>query len=185
MAAMKSKVDLKDIFGDLSSVMFQISEIDLAGETPAIAPEFDLPVEVDTLTVSQGDPNINHYKIIGLAGDWFSTSEVGDPNIEFTVPTKNTDVLKLAFGDDAVKAVTGATFNGGTYAGNALNPQKHRVTGSVVLADANKENLMIISNAVLYATPVYDNASTKPFCVKFTGGWEVGDKPVIAFLKKG
>lgn len=181
---MKNKVDLKDIFGDLGSVMFQKEIIDLGAATPAIAPDYDLPVEVDTLTVQQGDPNVNHYKIIGLAGDWFTTSEIGDPNIEFTVPTKNTDVLKLAYGDSAVKAVTGATFGGGTYAGDAVTPQKHRVTGSVILADANKENLMIISNAVLYATPVLADASTKPFCVKFTGGWEAGDKPVIAFLKK-
>lgn len=182
--ATKSKTDLKDIFGDLSSVMFQKTMIDLAGATPAIDPDYDLPVEVDTLTVQQGDPSINHYKIIGLSGDWFTTSEVGDPEIEFTVPTKNTDVLKLAFGEDAIKSITGATFNGGTYKGSSFNPQKHRVTGSIVLADANKENLMIISNAVLYATPVMADASTKPFCVKFTGGWEVGDKPVIAFLKK-
>lgn len=183
--ATKTKVELKSVFGDLSSVMFQKEVIDLSNATPAIAPDFDLPVEVDTLSVSQGDPNINHYKIIGLSGDYFSTSEIGDPNIEFVVPTKNTDVLKLAFGEDAVGSITGATLDSVTYEGDSLfTTKKHKVTGSLVLVDANKENILIISNAVLYATPQYTDAGTKPFAVKFTGGWEATDKPDMAFLKK-
>lgn len=188
--ALKTKTDLKDIFNGLSSVLFQETPIDLnpSSGTIAIVPDYDLPVTVDTLSFTQDDPTINHYKVIGLEGDWTSSSTSGDVSLSFTVPTKQTDVLKLAYGTSSVVAKTGATVTGvtglsGTFGGDVVTFSTHKVTGSIVLVDSQQKNLLIMSNVALWAKPLYENASTDPFAIQFTGTIEATGKPDVAFLK--
>ena len=50
---MKSKQDLKDVFNGLSSLLYQSAIVDLSQSTLSITPEYDLPVTVDTLQISQ------------------------------------------------------------------------------------------------------------------------------------
>lgn len=192
--AFKTKTELKDVFNGLSSVLFQSTAIDLnpASGGIAIEPEYDLPVTVDTLSFTQDDPTINHYKVIGLDGDWTSSSTSGDVSLSFTVPTKQTDVLKLAYGATSVIAKTGssgATVTGvtgltGTFEGDVVTFSTHKVTGSIVLVDAEQKNLLVLSNVALWAKPMYENASTEPYAIQFTGTIEATGKPDIAFLKK-
>lgn len=189
--ALKTKTDLKDIFNGLSSVLFQETAIDLAPSsgTISIVPDYDLPVTVDTLSFTQDDPTINHYKVIGLEGDWTSSSTSGDVSLSFTVPTKQTDVLKLAYGASSVVAKTGATVTGvtglsGTFDGDVITFSTHKVTGSIVLVDSQQKNLLIMSNVALWAKPLYENASTDPFAIQFTGTIEATGKPDVAFLKQ-
>ena len=189
--AMKTKKDLKDVFNGVASLLFQTASVDLASSTAiALKPEYDLPVTVDTLQITQGDPTINHYKVIGLAGDWTSSATVGDVEIKFTVPTKNGDVLKLAWGADAVKAITAtiadasASVNG-NYSGNSLILTNHKVTGTFVLVDAESKNLMIVTNVGLYAKALYENTDTQPFAVQFSGSIEGAGEPCMAWLTKG
>ena len=114
--AMKTKQELKDVFNGLSSLLFQKTAVDLdSGSTIALVPDYDLPVTVDTLQLTQDAPTINHYKVIGLDGDWTSSATLGDATFQFVVPTKHTDVLKLAYGDDAVKESVQATLDGFNY----------------------------------------------------------------------
>ena len=107
---MKTKKELKDVFSGLSAVWFQATELDLTNLSGlAIKPDYDLPVKVDSINLEQGDPTIEHYKVVGLPGDWVTSSEPGDIDLSFRVPTKHTDVLKMAYGDDAVKENVTAT----------------------------------------------------------------------------
>ena len=186
---MKTKVDLKHVFNDPGALLFQKATVDLSSSSAvALAPEYDLPVTVDTLQITQEDPTVNHYKIIGLAGDWTSSSTVGDTTIQFTVPTNHTDVLKLAYGEDAVKAitatVTGTTTIDGSWKGNSLNLKKHKVTGTFVLVDAEEKNLFVVTNTALYAKVLYDNPGTTPFAVQFSGTLEGAGTPSMAWLTK-
>ena len=80
--AMKTKVDLKKVFNDPKALLFQKAVVDLASSSITLAPEYDLPVAVDTLQITQDDPTVNHYKIIGLAGDWTSSATIGDTTIQ-------------------------------------------------------------------------------------------------------
>lgn len=186
----KSKKELKDVFNGLSSLLYQSSIVDLAQSTLEIKPEYDLPVTVDTLQISQDDPTINHYKVIGLDGDWTSSATLGNMNIKFTVPTKAKEVLVLAYGSDAVKditslkLVTGADETGETYSGVSLNLKKQKVTGTFVLVDEEGVNLMILTNVALWAKPLYENPGTEPFAIQFTGTMEGAGKESIAWLKK-
>lgn len=190
---MKTKQELKDVFNGLSSLLYQSAVVDLSQATLSITPEYDLPVAVDTLQISQEDPTVNHYKVIGLDGDWTSSATLGNMNIKFTVPTKAKEVLQLAYGEDAVKEITRLTINTGDadidnaqgYHGVSLSLKKKKVTGTFVLVDEAKENLMIITNVALWAKPLYENPGTEPFAIQFTGTMEGAGSQSIAWLKKG
>ena len=190
---MKTKQELKDVFNGLSSLLYQSAVVDLSQSILSITPEYDLPVAVDTLQISQEDPTVNHYKVIGLDGDWTSSATLGNMNIQFTVPTKAKEVLQLAYGEDAVKEITKLTINTGDadidsaqgYHGVSLSLKKKKVTGTFVLVDEAKENLMIITNVALWAKPLYENPGTEPFAIQFTGTMEGAGSQSIAWLKKG
>lgn len=196
MANMKSKIDLKDVFNGANSLLYQSSIIDLSANQVALSPEYDLPVAVDTLQLSQDDPTINHYKVIGLDGDWTSSASLGDMTVQMTIPTKHSDILKLIYGEDAVKAITGATINSGdadldgtsgspnTYAGSALMLKKKKLTGTFVIVDEERTNLFVITNIAMWAKPLYDNTSTQPFAFQLTGTIEGAGGYSLAWLKK-
>ena len=87
--AYTEKKNLKLVIDDLSMLLVQKTPIVVAsGETPAItiAPDYELPVTVDTLQTTGGEPTINHYKVIGQDGDWTSSSTPGEWTVQFTVP---------------------------------------------------------------------------------------------------
>ena len=189
---MKSKQDLKDVFNGLSSLLYQSAIVDLSQATLSITPEYDLPVTVDTLQISQEDPTINHYKVIGLDGDWTSSATLGNMNIKFTVPTKAKDVLKLAYGEDAVKEITKLTITGtgdtdlddeNGFSGTSIMLKKKKVTGTFVLVDEGQTNLMILTNVALWAKPLYENPGTEPFAIQFTGTMGGAGSHSMAWLK--
>lgn len=183
--ATKTKQQLKDVFNGLSSVLFQSKEVNLGeGGKIGLSPEYDLPVTVDTLQISQDDPTVNHYKVIGLDGDWTSSATLGDMTIQFTVPTKATDVLKMAYGGDAVKDSVQASLDSQDYTGVALTIKKKKVTGTFILVNEEKDQIMIMSGVALWAKPLYENPGTEPFALQFTGTMETSGNPNFAWLKK-
>lgn len=191
--ATKTKQELKDVFNGLSSVLYTDEVVDLSSGTPTITPKYDLPVTVDTLQLSQDDPTVNHYKVIGLDGDWTSSATLGDMTVQFTVPTKAKEVLQLAYGETAVKDITKLTLTTGDaevdnsangYEGVSLMIGKKKVTGTFVLVDEEKKNLMVITNIALWAKPLYENPGTEPFAIQFTGTIEGAGSQSLAWLKK-
>lgn len=183
--AVISKQNLKDVFAGLSSVLYGSTVVDLSGASITISPEYDLPVTVDTLNISQDEPTINHYKIVGLNVDWVSTATEGDMNLQMTIPTNHTDILKMVYGEDAVAAVTGVTIDGTAYEGNTVVLKKKKITGTFVLLNDSKDKALVITGAALWATPLYENASTDPVAIRLTGTIESdGSSPSFAFLKK-
>lgn len=183
---MKTKKELKDVFSGIASVWYQKTELDLSDLSAlAITPDFDLPVKVDTINLEQGDPSIEHYKVIGLPGDWVTSAEAGDIDLGFRVPTKHTDVLKMAYGEDAVKDIKGATVNGATYSGTGLVLQQTKVDGTFVFVSEDKKNILVVNNTSLWAKPVIDQDAKGVFALDFNGSIETdGTNPDILFLTK-
>ena len=184
---------MKDIFVGPKTLLYTSVIADLSKPTLEITPEVELPVTVDTLKATMDDPTINHYKVIGLAGDWATTSELGDFNVEFVVPSKAKDLLKVMFGEDAVTDLTKVTLKntGDTaldstngFAGVAVEPKKFKIKGTIVIVDEEKKNLMVITNIALYATLQWDNSGTEPVAFKFSGSIEGAGKRSIAWLTK-
>ncbi len=176
---------LKKIFNDPGTILFSETEYDLTGNAPTLTFDYRLPVAVDTLQVTQDDPTINHYKIIGMNGDWTSSASLGDVSIQLTVPNVSTEALKMCFGTDNVKEVTGVTVGDDTFTGSGIVLKKHRMTGTIGVLASNDKDLMVISGAYMYAKLLYDNPGTDPFAIQLNGGIEEDEsKPSIVWLTK-
>lgn len=183
---MKTKKELKDVFSGVANLWYQATELNLTDLTAlTITPEYDVPVKVDTITLEQGDPSMEHYKVIGLPGDWVTSSESGDIDLSFRVPTKHTDILKLAYGADAVKTVSGATVNGENYAGTGLVLKQVKIDGTWVFVSEDKKSLLVLTNTTLWAKPVLDQDAKGVFALDFNGTIETdGTNPDVLFLTK-
>lgn len=189
---MKKIEELKDIFVGPKTLLYAKAITDLSKTTLDITADLELPVEVDSLKATMQDPTINHYKVIGLAGDWATTSELGDFNVEFVVPSKAKDLLAAMFGNDAVSDLTKVTLKTGDtdldattgFTGVALEPKKFKIQGTIAIVDDTKTNVMVITNIALYATLQWDDTGTKPVAFKFSGSIEGAGKKSIAWLTK-
>lgn len=190
--AMKKIEELKDIFVGPKTLLYAKAITDLSKPTLDITADLELPVEVDSLKATMQDPTINHYKVIGLAGDWATTSELGDFNVEFVVPSKAKDLLAAMFGNDAVSDLTKVTLKTGDtdldattgFTGVALEPKKFKIQGTIAIVDDTKTNVMVVTNIALYATLQWDETGTKPVAFKFSGSIEGAGKKSIAWLTK-
>lgn len=189
---MKKIEELKDIFIGPKTLLYAKAIADLSKATLDITADLELPVEVDSLKATMEDPTINHYKVIGLAGDWATTSELGDFNVEFVVPSKAKDLLAAMFGSDAVSDLTKVTLKTGDteldattgFTGVALEPKKFKIQGTIAIVDDTKANVMVITNIALYATLQWDDTGAKPVAFKFSGSIEGAGKKSIAWLTK-
>ena len=190
---MKKIEELKDIFVGPKTLLYAKTIADLSKATLDITPDLELPVEVDSLKATMSDPTVNHYKVMGLAGDWATTSELGDFSVEFVVPSKAKDLLASMFGSDAVGELTKLTLKttGDTdldattgFTGTALELKKFKIQGTIIIVDETKTNLMVITNIALYATMQWDETGTKPVAFKFSGSIEGAGKKSIAWLSK-
>lgn len=189
---MKKIEELKDLFVGPKTLLYSKAITDLSKATIDITADLELPVEVDSLKATMEDPTINHYKVIGLAGDWATTSELGDFNVEFVVPSKAKDLLAAMFGNDAVSELTKVTLKTGDteldattgFTGVALEPKKFKIQGTIAIVDDTKTNVMVITNIALYATLQWDDTGTKPVAFKFSGSIEGAGKKSIAWLTK-
>lgn len=189
---MKKIEELKDIFVGPKTLLYAKAITDLSKTTLDITPDLELPVEVDSLKATMEDPTVNHYKVIGLVGDWATTSELGDFSVEFVVPSKAKDLLASMFGSDAVGDLTKLTLKTGDtdldattgFTGTALELKKFKIQGTIIIVDETKANLMVITNIALYATLQWDETGTKPVAFKFSGSIEGAGKKSIAWLSK-
>ena len=190
---MKKIEELKDIFVGPKTLLYAKTIADLSKTTLHITPDLELPVEVDSLKATMSDPTVNHYKVMGLAGDWATTSELGDFSVEFVVPSKAKDLLASMFGSDAVGDLTKLTLKttGDTdldatsgFTGTALELKKFKIQGTIIIVDETKTNLMVITNIALYATMQWDETGTKPVAFKFSGSIEGAGKKSIAWRSK-
>lgn len=189
---MKKIEELKDIFVSPKTLLYAKTIADLSKTTLDITPDLELPVEVDSLKATMEDSTVNHYKVMGLAGDWATTSELGDFSVEFVVPSKAKDLLASMFGSDAVGDLTKLTLKTGDtdldattgFTGTTLELKKFKIQGTIIIVDETKANLMVITNIALYATMQWDETGTKPVAFKFSGSIEGAGKKSIAWLSK-
>ena len=190
--AMKKIEELKDLFVGPKTLLYAKAITDLSKATIDITADLELPVEVDSLKATMEDPTINHYKFIGLAGDWATTSELCAFNVEFVVPSKAKDLLASMIGIDAVSELTKVTLKTGDteldattgFTGVALELKKFKIQGTIAIVDDTKTNVMVITNIALYATLQWDETGTKPVAFKFSGSIEGAGKKSIAWLTK-
>ena len=153
-------------------------------KTFTATPDLDVPCKVSTLNFEQGEAETEEYKIIGQAGAWVTESEPGEIDLGFRVPSISEDVLKLAFGEDAVSDITGSVDNV-DYEGLALVLKNKKVQGTWMIVNSTKDRIMILNNTILFASLVLDSDAKGVMAVDFKGGLESdGTNPDVIFLKK-
>lgn len=189
VTATKTKKEMKDVFGKPDALYYDPTILDFSNATTSeaavtLTPQYDFPVLLDSIQVSTGNPNLTHVKIIGLAGDWYMDAEQGDSNIEFTVPTKDTNVLTVAFGEDAVKTYF-VKVGSATLTGTGLTLKTKKVTGTWAMLNKEHDQIMIINGSQLFATPMYGGNDNVVVSVKFTGALTCnGVDPDLLWLKE-
>lgn len=181
--------ELKQIFNDPATILFSKTSYDLdSGTTESaltLAFDYKLPVTVDTLQVTQDDPTINHYKIIGLSGDWTTSATLGDVSIQMTIPNVAKEALQMCFGENNVKDIANLKIGDDTYTGHGIVMKKYKMSGTLAIVASDDENIMLVSGAALYAKLLYENPGTDPFAIQLNGGVEVDEqKPTINWIKK-
>lgn len=175
---------LKKIFNDPATILYSEKAFDLTKDKE-LSFDYKLPVTVDTLQVKQDDPAINHYKIIGLSGDWTSSATLGDVSIQLTIPNVSEDALKMCFGEDNVKAISGISIGSDQYEGNGVVFKKRKLGGTVAVVASNETDIMLISGTALFAKMLYENPGTDPFAIQLNGGIEVDEtRPSISWITK-
>lgn len=185
----KTKSQLADKFSGPSSLLYQSTAINITtggGGTKSFtaSPELDVPCKVDSLNFEQGEAEIEEYKIIGLSGAWITDSDPGDIDLSFRVPSISEDILKLAFGVDAVSAIQ-ATVDGVGYAGQAVVLKNKKVQGTWMIVNSAKDRIMVINNTALFASIVLDSDAKGVLAIDFNGSIESdGTNPDVIFLKK-
>lgn len=188
----QSKADLKDVFNGPASLFYQKNAATISGNALSLTPDMDVPCKIDTLSFEQGEPSMEHYKVIGLASDWVSASEPGDITISFRVPTKHPDVLKLAYGEDGsvVSLSNGASLTVGSTQssfneGNGVILKNHKVQGTWAILNDAGDQLLVINNTALYASLVMDTDTKGVVAIDFSGTIESdGSNPDIFFFRR-
>lgn len=180
---------LKQIFNDPATILFSNTVYDLdsgsSGSPLTLSFDYRLPVTVDTLQVTQDDPTINHYKIIGLSGDWATSATLGDVSIQLTVPNVCKEALEMAFGTDNVKAIENVKIGEDNYSGHGIIMKKHKIGGTLAIVSSNETDIMLVVGTALYAKPLYENPGSDPFAIQINGGIEVDEeKPSINWITK-
>lgn len=176
--------NLKKIFNDPATILYSEKAYDLTTDT-TLSFDYKLPVTVDTLQVTQDDPTVNHYKIIGISGDWTSSATLGDVSIQLTIPNVCDDALKMCFGDANVKALTGIKIGEDTYSGSGVVFKKRKLSGTVFVVASNETDIMVVSGTALFAKLLYETPGTDPFAIQLSGGIEVDEtRPSISWISK-
>lgn len=184
--AMKTKQELKDVFSGLSSIMLVKGGI---ADFASVEPDFDLPVTVDTLSLSQAEPTLNRTKVHGLQADWAVTSTAGDITFAATVPSVSKELVEYFLGKTNV--IEQAVINSQQFEGFSavLNSKKLNVGFALISDDGEK--CVLVKKMAIYARPLFENASTTPFGFALSGTIEIEDGAAdetsddnIAFLTK-
>lgn len=185
--AMKSKLELKEVFSGLSSIMLVKGGIT---DFATVKPDLDLPVTVDSLSLSQAEPTLNRTKVHGIQADWAVTSTAGDITFAATVPSISENLVIFFLGK--ANKVTTASVNGQEYSGISVTLNSKKIDVGIALLSEDGEKCILVKKMAIYARPLFENASTTPFAFALSGTIELEDGAAstaasddnIAFLTK-
>lgn len=181
--AMKTKSDLKKVFSGLSSIYLKKDGI---ASFDNMEFDMDLPVTVDSLSMSQETPTLNSTKVHGLQTDWCVIAEAGAFNFSATVPSIDDDLTDYFYGNG--KTISAATVNGQSgWSGKAYEQKSVKLYAGFGLLSESGKDLIAIKKIAIYATPNFENGSTTPFSFTLTGTIEASEgseEENIAFLHR-
>lgn len=182
--AVKTKKELKDVFMGLSEIMTVQGGI---SDFATVTPELEIPVVVDSLTMSMGEPTKNSVKVHGLQADWAVTYTPGEFSFACTIPSVHKDICKYFFGE--ANDVSTSSVNGVTYKGFSLTMKNVVKEIGLVLMNESGDKCVLVKKLSVNPRFVFENGSTEPIGIALTGSLVVDETETndddIAFLTKG
>jgi hypothetical protein len=186
MAAVK-KSDLKDVFIGLSQIMVKKGGID---DFTTVSPELEIPVTVDSLTLSMGEATLNRVKVHGLQADWAVTTTPGEFEFTCTIPSVDDVLMAYFFGNEQgeVTQIASATINGVTgYKGFSITAKNVSRDLGLILINEGEDKAVLFKKMTVTAAIAFENGSTTPLGINLTGTMVAAEGEStddIAFLTK-
>lgn len=172
--AFQALTTFKEVFMGANSFLIQKTPIT---EFTLFNPDMEIPVTVDSMNLTQAEPTINRVKVHGLQTDWASSATPGDITFAATIPSIEENLVQFFMGES--NKITNATITIGdqSYTGTGFSTSinMHRLNVSLGVMDDSRKKLIIIKNLTIYASPLFENASTTPFAFRLTGTIEASD----------
>lgn len=181
MAATK-KTELKDTFVGISQVLIKKGGIT---DFSSVDPELEIPVTVDSLSLSMGEATLNRVKVHGLQTDWAVTSTPGDFEFACTVPSTHPVLLEYFFGE--ANNIASAEVNGATYKGVSLTVKNVQRDMGIVIINEAEDKCVLFKKMTVTPALAFENGSTEPIGIKLTGTLVAGEgsnDDDVAFLTK-
>ena len=167
---MKTKKELKDVFMGLSEIRTVKGGI---SDFKTVVSEMEIPVLVDTLTMSMGEPTKNSVKVHGLQTDWAVTYTAGEFNFACTIPSTHKDLCEYFFGEANI--VENATIDGKSASGISLTMKNVMVDMGLVLLNETGDKVVLVKKLSVTPRFVFENASTTPIGIALTGSLVVSE----------
>lgn len=185
MAAIK-KSEFKDVFIGISQVLVKKGGIT---DFTSVDPELELPVTVDSLTLSMGEATLNRIKVHGLQADWAVTTTPGEFEFACTVPSVDDVLMAYFFGDDKgqVTNIASSTVNGVNYKGFSMTAKNVSRDMGIILINEGEDKAVLFKKMTVTAAIAFENGSTTPIGINLTGTMVAAEGEStddIAFLTK-
>lgn len=185
MAAVK-KSELKDVFIGVSQVLVKKGGID---DFTNVAPEMEIPVTVDSLTLSMGEATLNRVKVHGLQADWAVTTTPGEFEFACTIPSIDEQLMAYFFGDEQGKVsnIASSTVNGVAYKGFSITAKNVSRDMGIILINEGEDKCVMFKKMTVTAAIAFENGSTTPIGINLTGTMVAAEGEStddIAFLTK-
>lgn len=180
--AAKSKAELKDVFIGLSQILVVKGGIT---DFATVSPELDLPVTVDSLTLSMGEATLNRVKVHGLQADWAVTTTAGEFEFSCTIPSVHKDLIEYFFGE--ANSITSSTVNGVDYKGFSMTVKNVSRDLGIVLVNEGEDKAVLFKKMTVTPSLAFENGSTTPLGINLTGTMvaaEGASDDDVAFLTK-
>lgn len=163
MAAIK-KSELKDVFIGLSQILVVKNGI---SDFTSVAPEMEIPVTVDSLTLSMGEATLNRVKVHGLQADWAVTTTPGEFEFSCTIPSIHEDLIEYFFGE--ANSIAASTVNDVSYKGFSMTAKNVSRDLGIVLINEGEDKCVLFKKMTVTPSLAFENGSTTPLGITLTG----------------
>ena len=180
--AATTKSEFKDVFIGLSQILVVKGGIT---DFTSVSPELEIPVTVDTLTLSMGEATLNRVKVHGLQSDWAVTTTPGDFEFTCTIPSISQTLIEYFFGE--ANAIAAATVNDVSYKGFSFTAKNVSRDLGIVLINEGEDRAVLFKKMTVTPSLAFENGSTTPIGINLTGTMVAADGTSdddVAFLTK-
>ena len=180
--AAKKKSELKDVFIGVSQVMLVQGGI---SDFASVVPEMEVPVTVDTLTLSMGEPTLNRVKVHGLQSDWAVTTTPGEFEFSCTIPSVHKDLISYFFGE--ANTIGASVVDGIAYKGFSFSAKNVSRDFGLVLINEGEDKAVLFKKMTVTPSLSFENGSTTPIGINLTGTMVAAEGTSdddVAFLTK-